>query len=478
MKNLISFVVFVFVFCAVLAVSAEDVHFTCESDLTMLTAGTYDNLFLDVKGCGTDIELTDLTITGNLIYDGGNDYIDHSVSISNSKIRHLLFPCENSHQCKLAIDRNCEVEELTAMPSGKDKGKIFLYGSFSEDRIRVSYVLRLNLITNNLTDDIRNSLQTPAVMPEDYDLTYNPVGGDAEIEMKDINIIELSVVNESSNVIPSLSLRDYVHIYLSAVYTPKMKIFRPERNDENPANVFSMFTSVDGTNFELSLDGVYLNNFHFLGNNNQDSLLTLKNGYEKLHVSDYIGNVFIFGGNMNFMGYTTPLRAVPTMRRLIYTVQPEAYVLDPSPCILNDLMNDYEEIEKSASGEGTRFMFPFDSNIFHKDLMLGLTQKFVKDYPDIDLGWAPKIKLSYVNVMFANVADSIREKVPQLNMFLVQNNSFMTGSRDVTRYGLEKNLNYYNNDRIMINEFSALWDQLDEGCYTFGFDQYGNLVVK
>lgn len=478
MKKILYFAFLVIMLSLAVTASAKDLYYTCESDPSILKSGTFDNLYLNIKGCRTEIELYDVTVSGNLIYDGGNDSTDHFVKISNSRIRHILFPCENSHQCKLTIDHQCEVEELTAMPSGKDKGKIFVYGNFSEDKVRVSYIVRMNLITNDLNNEIRNSLKTPAVLPEDYDISYVSIGGDAEIELKDINIIELSVVNKNDNVYPSFSLRDYVQIYLTAVYSPRLKFYRTELNEETAANVFSMFTSVDGTNFELSLDGVYLNNFHFLGNNNRDSLLTLKNGYEKLHVSDYIGNVFIFGGNMNFLGYTTPKRGVPTLRRLLYTVHPEAYVLDPSPCILNDLLKNYAEVEESASAEGRGFMFPFKTTIPHEKLMMGLTQLFFKDYPEIELGWAPYVKLSYVNVMYANVADSIRDKVPQMNMFLIQNNSFMTGSRDVTRYGLKKSLNYYDNDLIKINEFSALWDQLDEGCYTFGFDQYGNLVVK
>ena len=478
MKHFTFIFTMLFMFFACCAVSAEDAHFTCSSVPAEFDGQTFENLYLDVEGCGAEIELSDVTVSGNLIYDGGNDFTDHSVNISNSKIRHILFPCENSHQCKLTIDYQCEVEELTAMPSGKDKGKIFIYGNFSEDKARVSYIVRMNLITNDLNNEMRNSLKTPAVLPEDYDISYVSTGGDAEIELKDINIIELSVVNENANVYPSFSLRDYVRIYLAAVYSPRLKFYRPELTEETDANVFSLFTSVDGTDFELSIDGVYLNNFHFLGNNNRNSLLKLKNGYEKLHVSDYIGNVFIFGGNGSFMGYTTPKRGIPTLRRLIYTVQPEAYVLTPAPSILNDLLTDYAEIEESASAEGRRFMFPFTNTIFHENLMLGLSQQFVKDFPEIELEWSPYVKLSYVNIMYANVADSIRDKVPQMNMFLIQNDSFMTGSRDVTRYGLKENLNSYNNDLIKIDEFSALWDQLDEGCYTFGFDQYGNLVVK
>ena len=478
MKNILFFAILVVLMSLAITVSAEDLHYTCESDPSVLTSGTFDNLFLNLKGCGAEIELSDVTVTGNLIYDGGNDQTDHSIKISNSKIHHILFPCENSHQCKLSIDYRCEVEELTAMPSGKEKGKIFLYGNFSENTIRVSYINRLNMITNEMTDDIRDSLKMPAVLPTDYSIGYVPAGGDAEIELKDINIVELSVVNENNNVTPSFSMRDYVRIYLAAVYSPRLKLYRTEYSKDTYANVFSLFTSVDGTNFELSVDGVYLNNFHFLGNNNQNSLLTLKNGYEKVHGSDYIMNVFIFGGNMNFMGYTTPKRGTPTLRRLIYTVQPEAYVLDPSPSILNNLMKNYAEIAESASEDGRQFMFPFSTPIHLEKFMLGLTQQFVKNYPDINLGWSPYVKLSYVNIMYANVADSIRDKVPQMNMFLIQNDSFMTGSRDVTRYGLKDSLNFYHNDLIQINEFSALWDQLGEGCYTFGFDQYGNLVVK
>ncbi|MBQ6517951.1 MAG: hypothetical protein IJI14_04470 [Anaerolineaceae bacterium] len=110
--------------------------------------------------------------------------------------------------------------------------------------------------------------------------------------------------------------------------------------------------------------------------------------------------------------------------------------------------------------------------------MLGLTQKFAGDRPEIDLGWRPYVKMSYVNIMNTNVTDSIREKVPQMSMFLIQNDSFMHGSRDVTRHGLKAKIGNYSNTMIHINELSALFDQLEEGCYDIGFDQYGNLVVK
>lgn len=458
--------------------AAANEHFSCGTDWAELSGRSFDNLYIDLNGCGTDVELSNLRVAGSLIYNGGNDFTDHNITISDSIIQNIQFPCENSHRCSLRIDRSDDIHEITAIPSGKEKGKIFLTGEVNKEEGKVAHLYRLNLITSDWNEEMQDSMNDPAALPASYEYTYaQTTSGDAEIELKDLNISELSAVNNTPAIYPSLCLRDYARIYLMAVYSPKLKMFVPETSDEQSI-VHSLFTSVDGTNFELSVDSVFLDNFHFLGNNNQNSVLTLKDAYEKLHTTDRLNNVFIFGGNMDFKGYIKPQRGIPTLRRLIYSVQPEQYVLEPSAHILNDLLENYQDIAASATETGRSFMFPYAQHVMHEELMLGLTQKFAGDRPEIDLGWRPYVKMSYVNIMNTNVADSIREKVPQMSMFLIQNDSFMHGSRDVTRHGLGAKIGNYSNTLIHINEITALFDQLEEGCYDIGFDQYGNLVVK
>ena len=490
MKKLTLLLVLALSLICTAAVSAEDGHFSCDSDLSKFNGKTFDNLYLDLQGCGSSftdpehpgqisVTFEDLTVTGSIIYNGGADPDDHFIALKNAGVRHILVPCRDTHRCTISFGIDSGITEITLLPSGKDKGRIILDAQGDPETSHVPVVERVNVITGKLTEPVLAGLRPPAALTAGMDLPayVNNAGGDAEVEFNDLTIFELSVVNEDPRITPSFSFRDYCCVFLMTAWTPKVKIYRPEASDQTGV-VMALFTAVDGTAFDLSIDTVVLMNLHFLGNNNRNSVLNLKDAYEKLHFTNYINNVFVFGGNVSLQGYVLPKRGTPTIRRLVYTVQPDAYALEMSPAMMNRLVEDYAEIAENAPEDGRYLLYSNFGEVPYDRLVMGLTQKFARDWPEIKLDWRPAVKLSFVNLMYANVVDSIRDQVPQMNMFLIQNNSFMTGSRNVTRYGWSGELNAYSNDPIHVDEIQAILDELPDGCYTFGFDQYGRVVLR
>ena len=69
------------VICSVFPASAEEAHYTCDSDPSMLTGKTYDTLYLDVEGCGEKIVLNNVKVKDTLIYNGGMDEKDHYIEL-------------------------------------------------------------------------------------------------------------------------------------------------------------------------------------------------------------------------------------------------------------------------------------------------------------------------------------------------------------------------------------------------------------
>lgn len=486
MKRLIAFVyVLIVVLCCALSAAADDVHYTCSSDPAMLVKQEYENLYLDVEGCGEDVVLEKVKVTGNLVYNGGKDPKDHHLTLIKSSVENFFLPCESSHSCYLKLNNKNGVtrtpKNLVAMPSGNEKGKIYITGvsEFSPDLIS-----RLNFIVDKLTDDYSEILYNgfyyfeptkvsiPAGLPDN-----SSSNGIVEIELNNIEVDQFSVVNKSQSVTTSVSMNQEVIISIMSAYTPSLKLYAYERNVEsNKLPIIQTFIgATNGDEMELSMDFAQIYVAHFLGNNNNGSKLKLKVGYEK-HINSYappIVNLFLFGSNMDVLGYFSPDKDKKNVRRVIITEQPQEYQLNASPAIMHDFLEKYGETYfrcYSIPVAISKYEEYLDMN-WNKaqlpaiSLFAELSEKYARDYPNSGINWQPHFNLSYASIGKAICAKSIAEKKSALSMFTFVTGSYMTLHDQPARYVMQDGLTASLAENPTYGGFEPL-----PGCHTYVFD--------
>ena len=237
---------------------------------------------------------------------------------------------------------------------------------------------------------------------------------------------------------------------------------------------------------ELSIDYAQIYIAHFLGNNNKDSKLKLKVGYEK-HFNTYnpsIVNLFLFGSNMDISGYFAPDKNNKNVRRVIITEQPQDYTVKASPALMTEFLEKYGETfferlklrspmtkyEEYLDILQEKYQFPAVS------LFSELSEKYARNYPDSDTNWMPHFNLSYANIGKAICAESITQKSSASSMFTFATDSYMTLHDQPMRYVMPNGLTA----SLAADPIFGGMDSYDwlPGCHTYAFDpRTGRLVV-
>ncbi len=490
MKRFTTFIlIMIAALCCVMSASAADEHFTCGSDPAMLTNKKYDNLYLDVEGCGEDVVLEKVTVTGNLVYNGGKDMSDHHLTIKKSSIQNFFMPCESSHSCSLSIKNkslfSSGIYNLVVMPSGNEKGKIYIDGNYG-------MLARLNFVVDEITDDysgiLYNGYKTfeptkvsiPAGLPDNLSSSDT-----VEIELSNITVEQFSVANKSKSAVSSISMNQSVIIYIMSAFTPSLKLYSYEKNaDYDRCPLIKTFISViDGIEMELSMDFVQIHIAHILGNNNSSSKLKLKVGYEKHVRSDYpeIVNLFLFGSNLDVSGYLAPDKDMKNVVRVIITEQPQGYHVNPSPALMTEFL------EKYGGTYFSHYFYPAPISQYEEYLEMDnakaqlsavslfseLSEKYARNYPDSGTNWIPHFNFAYASIGKAVCAQSITEKVSALSMFTFVTDSYMTLHDQPARYVMQDGLTASLAENPIYGGIEFL-----PGCHTYAFDQRtGRLVV-
>ena len=260
MKHFTFIFTMLFMFFACCAVFAEDAHFTCDSDPADFNGKTFENLYLDLEGCGEEQRFEELTVTGNLVYNGGKDAVDHKITFNKPAIQNMWVPCEPTHNVNITFIPSDDVEyvvsEMTVMPTGEEKGKIVLNGTgtrtltstfdnYSNDFYKTE-IDRLNFVTNQITDDVAKGFRMNSVPAGEFE--YADVKGKVELEINDINVMEMSVVNTNPFVLPAVTSETQYKIYLLAAFSPSLKLYSYNK-DGYRSLVFAMLSAVDGSEF-------------------------------------------------------------------------------------------------------------------------------------------------------------------------------------------------------------------------------------
>ncbi len=493
MKHFTTFIlILIAALCCAMSVAAADEHFTCGSDPAMLSNKEYDNLYLDVEGCGEDVVLEKVTVTGNLVYNGGKDMSDHHLTIKKSSIQNFFMPCESSHSCSLNIKNkslfSSGIYNLIVMPSGNEKGKIYINGSYGE-------LARMNFVTDKITDDysdiLYNGFETfeptkvfiPAGLPDNLSSR-----GVVEIELNNINVEQFSVVNKSQSAVASVSMNQNVTIDIMSAFTPSLKLYSYERKDgtDKLPKIQAFIGVTDGAEMELSMDFVQIYIAHFLGNNNSGSKLKLKVGYEK-HINSYapsIVNLFLFGSNMDILGYFSPKRDLKNVRRIIITEQPQDYHLNASMALMTEFLEKYGDTyfkHYKSSAPISRYEGYLDMITWSKyqfsavSLFSELSEKYARNYPDSSTNWRPHINLSYANIGKAICAQSIAEKISAISMFTFVTDSYMTLHGQPARYVMQDGLTA----SLAEDPIYGGMDSIDwlPGCHTYAYDPRTGRIV-
>ncbi|MBQ6517649.1 MAG: hypothetical protein IJI14_02960 [Anaerolineaceae bacterium] len=512
MKNLKLFIfVLALALCLSVSAFAEDTHFTCESDINDFNGKTFDNLYLDLVSCGENVEFTDLTVTGNLVYNGGRDTVDHNLKFVHPSIQSMFVPCESTHNCTISFvpseDIEYVVSEMTVMPSGSEKGKVVLWGEgkrtlgktfswgYETDERYMTEIDRLNYIPSILTEEFAASLRNPDNIPAEFSGPSVPAGLN-ELEINHIKVMEMSVVNSNKEVIPAVTSNSRYEIDLLAVYSPTLKLYG-KNADEYRSPISSMITAVNGEEFDLSVDKVGVGILHFHGNNNKESVLRVVAGAENLHEKEnVIKNLYLFGSNLEYMGYGKPNKRIMNTYRVIITEQPQEYKLQPSPAILNDFFANYgpehaiDPIYSEDKGDWKEFnKYKYDVDYYeglldmnaifpsaYLRLVSDLSWPYAINYPDSDAHWQPYINLSYANIGKAICAKSIADEVGPYQMIHINHESYMNTQADVMRYVMPEGLTQSLAEEPKVTtqtQLDDLFDGLEDGCYVFNFDQYG-----
>ena len=497
MKRFSTFVFVLFtVLCCALSAAADDVHYTCSSDPAMLVEQRYENLYLDVEGCGEDVVLENVTITGNLVYNGGKDVIDHHLSLITAFVENFFMPCESSHSCYLKIDNkdysmfSYVPHNLTVMPSGREKGKIYITGVPESVLGTIPEIWRLNFIVDKLNDDYSNILYNgyksfeskkisiPAGLPDNASLN-----GIAEIELSNIKVEQFSIVNKSQSAIASVSMNQDVLIKIMSALTPSLKLYSYEKKGDSDKipTILSFIGVTDGDEMELSMDFAQIVIAHFLGNNNNGSKLNLKIGYEK-HLrssTPAIVNLFLFGASMDVLGYFTPDKNNMDVRRVIITEQPQDYYVNASPSLLAEFLEKYgetyfkNELRLTASRYEKYLDINKNSRFSVINLFSELSERYARNYPGSSTNWQPHFNLSYASIGKAICAQSITEKTSALSMFTFVTDSYMTLHDQPARYVMQDGLTASLAENPTYGGIELL-----PGCHTYAVDpKTGRLVV-
>lgn len=499
MKRFTTFIfVMIAALCCAMSVVAADEHFTCGSDPAMLTNKKYDNLYLDVEGCGEDIELKKVTVKGNLVYNGGKDLSDHHITLTKSTVQNFFMPCESTHSCYLEVnDVNPTargLKNLIVQPTGNEKGKVFINGVPDPAFGTMPVIQRLNFIVDNITDEYENVLcngfysYKPTKVSIPADLPGNlSSGGVVEIELSNITVEQFSVVNKSQSTVTSVSMNQDVTVSIMSAFTPSLKLYAYEKNDsyDRTPIIQTFISEVDGSEMDLSIDYTQIYIAHFLGNNNKNSKLKLKVGYEK-HFNTYnpsIVNLFLFGANMDISGYFAPERDVKNVRRVIITEQPQDYTVNTSTALMTEFLEKYGETYFNS------YSRPAVPNQYEKNLDMNwdgyqapavslfseLSEKYARNYPDSDTNWMPHFNLSYANIGKAICAESITEKTPALSMFTFATDSYMTLHDQPMRYVMPNGLTA----SLAEDPTYAGMDSVDwlPGCHTYTYDPRTGRII-
>ncbi len=492
-----------------------DAVFTCDSDPADFNGKTFENLYLDVDGCGEDIVFTDLSVTGNLVYNGGRDTLDHHITFDKPSIRNMWIPCEETHNASFTFIPSDDVEyvvsEMTVMPGGSEKGRIILNGTgnmtlyttyeyqnwsgetITQDVDQNFYrteIDRLNYVSGHITDDVKASFRNPENTPDEL-VSPDTENKNVELEINHLLVMEMSVVNMNNTTVPSVTSNERYKIYLLAVYSPSIRLFSYS-SETYRSPVMAMISASDGDNVTVSLDHVYVPLFHFFGNNHPDSVLSILVGNEILHDrEELISSLFLFGSNLDFMGYGNPKRRVIDMERVVITEQPDDYGLHAAPTILNDWLTMYgasddegEEDWKLYKKHKYTYQPPYDiwiGNGYYfmsksSRILCDLSQQYGINYPDSDKNWSPEINLSYVNIGKAICAQEIAERIGPYQMIHIKHPSYMNAQPDVMRYVMPEGVTQTLAETPKVTpqtQLDDLFADLPDGCYTFSFDRYG-----
>ena len=512
-KKLFAIVVFVVLAalgCAMSA-AAEDAVFTCDSDPADFNGKTFENLYLDVEGCGEDIVFTDLSVTGNLVYNGGRDASDHHITFDKPSIRSMWIACEATHNASFTFIPSPDVEyvvsEMTVMPAGSEKGKIILngtgdmtletvdeFGKVLTQDFFATEIDRLNYVSGQITDDVKASFRDSQHVPDEF-VSLDTENKNIELEINHLSVMEMSVVNMNKTTVPSVTSNDWYRIYLLAVYSPSIKLFSCNA-EAYGGSVYAMISASDGENVTVSLDHICVPLFHFFGNNQADSVLSILVGNEILHDRErLIRSLFLFGSNLDFMGYGNPKRRVIDMDRVIITEQPDDYGLHAVPTMLNDYLKMYGSSADAGEEDWklyNKHKYPFtDYGIWlgagfyftpkSLHMLVDLSQQYGINYPDSGKNWSPEINLSYVNIGKAICAKEIADRIGPYQMIHINHPSYMNAQPDVMRYVMPEGVTQTLGETPKVTpqtQLDDLFEGLPDGCYVFSFDQYGRPYLK
>ena len=482
----LSFVLLIAVICCVFPAFAEEVHFTCDSDPSMLTGKTYDTLYLDVEGCGEKIVLNNVKVTDTLIYNGGLDEKDHHIELRHgTNIWNMDLICAPTHQCHLLVDgkdneNHTPLYALFAAPYGEDKGKIFVEGTPDVHRFH-NRIQTIHFWTNYVSD-------------------MKGLEGYAGLELENLFIEKILSRNfDNGTQKPSISFGKKILVSFLFDYSPALRLFSNELFEGNEMPVVRTYeTEIDGTVKELSLDHVQIKIAHVLGNNNKDSIFRLKTGYEKLHSSRMIPmmNLFLFGANLDFSGYNSPDKNRMDLVRLIVVEQPEDYYIDSEKELFftkyvrdtyykhadfnTHTLSGYESLdfdsfcafEKEGCGP-TKYEQLLDMtslNEWQKQngaarIFSKLSEKYAVNNPESTIHWQPYVNLSYVNVGKIICAESIADEITPLEMIHFVTVSYTTMHNEPVRYVMTEGLTESLAEEPVYGGFEPL-----PGCHDYLYD--------
>ena len=481
------FILVIAVICCVFPAAAEETHFTCDSDPSMLTGKTYDTLYLDVEGCGEKIILNNVKVKNTLIYNGGLDEKDHHIELRNgTEIWYMDLICAPSHQCHLLVDGNENANHiplyaLFAVPYGDEKGKIFVEG-VPENHRYYNRIQTIHLWTNYFSD-------------------MEGLDGYAGLSLENLYIEKIFSNNFAhGSLIPSISFEKNSLVSFMFDYSPSMRLFSTSLFEENERPVIRTYAAeIDGVTKELSLDHVQIKIAHILGNNNKNSVFKLKTGYEKLHSNQMIPmmNLFLFGANLDFSGYNTPNKNRMDLVRLIVVEQPEDYDVNKEKDELfftkyvrdsyykqanfdTHTLKGYESLdvdsfcafEEEGCGptEYEKIMDLTSLNEWHKQngavrIFSKLSEKYAVNNPESTTHWQPYIDLSYVNVGKIICAKSISDEVSPLEMIHFVTESYTTMHKEPIRYVMTDGLTESLAEEPVYGGFEPL-----PGCHEYLYD--------
>ena len=488
MKKRVYILVLILVFasvCFAIPAAAEETHYTCNSDPSMLNDKTYDRLYLDVEGCGEKVVLNNVKVKDTLVYNGGSDEKDHRIELrGGTEIWYMDLVCAPTHLCHLLVDgkgnkNHIPLYALFAVPYGDEKGRIVVEGA-SESYRYYNRIQTIHLWTNYF-DDMKG--------PEGY----------AGLSLENLYVEKIFSKNfDSGTLKPSIAFGKNSLVSFLFDQSPSLRLYSTELFEGNEKPVVRTYeTEINGTAKELSIDHVQIKIAHVLGNNNKDSVFRLKTGYEKLHSSRMIPvmNLFLFGANFDFSGYNAPDKNRMDVVRLIVTEQPEEYGVDNGELFFTKYVRDlyYKQADFETQTITGYESLDFDSFCAFEEEGCGpteyeqlldmtnlnewsrqngaarifsrLSEKYAVNHPDSAVHWRPHIDLSYVNVGKIICAGSIADEVPPLEMIRFVTDSYNTMHAEPVRYVMQEGLTASLAEEPVYGGFEPL-----PGCHDYLYD--------